>query len=203
MRYITTCIAAVILTTFAASTAASAQQPVAARSHTQGINLGIHANGSSHKFDDSDVTESGSGLGLRLGWGFSNTFMLYAQADAASIGSADGNGDYALAHVDLGARFTFGNAASAWRPYLDIAANGRGAAQTIEGSDVTITGAGIAGGGGVQYFMTRWLGLDVGLKFTSGKYTEATIDDESFDIDDSDRALSTRVNIGLSWYPGG
>ena len=54
----------------------------------------------------------------------------------------------------------------------------------------------------MQYFFTRSLGLDLAVKYTTGRYTRATVDGESFDIDDGGTAMSTRVNFGLSWYPG-
>jgi len=68
------------LTTVVALVLLPAVGSAQAQSETSGLMLGAHLNGSAISADESDDIESGGGLGLSLGWGFTPSFMLYATA---------------------------------------------------------------------------------------------------------------------------
>ena len=76
----------------------------ARRSDPTGFHLAGFLNGSALQVDGEDVTESGPGAGLAVGYGFSRTVTLYLEAAGASVQMADLDDTYALAHVDLGIR---------------------------------------------------------------------------------------------------
>lgn len=165
-----------------------------ARSNTRGLHLGASLNGSAQQVDGAD-TESGGGIGLRLGYGFSPLVTLYI----ASEGAWFSEHEYALGHGDLGLRFNFASADNKLRPYLDVAASGRAMQDEI----YQISGFGGTLGGGLQYFLSTPLALDLGLKWTFGSYTTVKERDSgtSVSADDGIDASSARFNIGLSWYP--
>ncbi len=54
------------------------------RSNTKGFMVGAHLNGSSLAYEGDDA-ESGGGLGIVLGYGFSPKWQLTFQVDAANI----------------------------------------------------------------------------------------------------------------------
>lgn len=175
-------------------------QALGYRSSTQGFFLNGHLNGSSWTLDDLDVdTESGGGIGIGLGYGLTELISLYAQLDAAAI-NPDGGDTYALAHFDLGAQFTFLSTDTPWRPYLDVALAGRAAEWESILGDIETSGGGISVGGGVKYFISLPVALDLGLKWTVGELSDFTIGGYSQEIEAD--ATSARFTIGISWYPG-
>jgi opacity protein-like surface antigen len=185
----------------AAAGAAHAQSaaPAADNSKIHGFMVGVHLNGSAIQPDGGD-TESGGGLGLRLGYGVSNHVTLYAEGDGASVDYANTPGSYTLAHVGLGVRGTFRGARAKLRPFVEGALMGVGAADTEDGSDVLISGGGLQVGGGLEYFFSRHVALDMGLTFGPGSFNKATVDGETSDIDKLN-FTSSRFNLGVSFHP--
>ena len=66
--------------------------------------------------------------------------------------------------------------------------------------EVTISGAGLSLGGGVDIYFSETFGLDVQLLWTGGTFTTVTVDNVSVSGLDFE-ATSTRFNIGISWWP--
>jgi len=175
---------------------AQSSDPEFVRSNTSGLMLGLAVNGSAISGDDySSETESGAGLDLELGWGFTPQFALVADFSGASI-SSDEIGDYGLGHFDLAARYSFAKSSRALIPYLEAGVTGRAVSQ----DDATLSGTGFSFGGGAQYFLAPSWSLGASLKWTAGKFTKAEVGGET--IDDLDiKATSARFRMGLSWYP--
>lgn len=183
------------------------QSAPAGRSNTAGFMAGLHLNGSALAYEGGS-TESGGGLGLVLGYGFSPKLQLYLNVDAANVDIADSDigGSYTLGHGDLGLRYSFANPARAWVPYLTAAFTSRIASADIDNNLLSTTEVSISGpagtvGGGLQYFFSERLALDVGLLFSAGKFNTVKIGSISVDVDDADNSNSTRFNIGLKFYP--
>ncbi len=178
------------------------------RSNTKGFMVGAHLNGSSLAYEGDDA-ESGGGLGIVLGYGFSPKWQLTFQVDAANIdldARNAGAGSYTLSHGDLGVRYTFANTARAWVPYLSAAVSSRIASASIDqtlvtSSDVTLSGPAVSLGGGVQYFFSQKVALDIGLLFSGGKFDNVKVGSLSVDLDNAENSNSTRFNIGLTFYP--
>ena len=169
----------------------------AARSHTGKLFLQAHLNGTGLSVEESDA-ESGNGFGLKVGYGFSPLFTLYAGFDAASM-DATGGGEYAYGLFDLGGQFNFRSGAHALVPYLDVALSGQAAILDVAGDDLTFSGAGISFGGGLKYFVSPALALDGSLTVTRGSFREAEYLGERETVDAT--ANGARFGLGISWYP--
>ena len=198
---------------FASSPSAPARkrvEPPRPRTNTTGLMLGLSFDASSIRSDDlNSSTESGPGLAGTLGWGFTKNFAMVIDASAARISSLDG--DFDLAHVDVGGRWHFVNR-SAFVPFVEVGYGGRaavkqdailsdGAGNTYTG-DLSIMGGGISAGGGFEYFATSGLALGGSFKWTSGQFTQVKFDKVTVDGLKLD-ATSARFNMGFTWYPMG
>ncbi|HEU0015192.1 MAG TPA: outer membrane beta-barrel protein [Longimicrobium sp.] len=181
-------------------------------SKNSGFIANLHLNGSSITLTgDDNETEAGGGLGFLLGYGVNETITIFFNFDAAQAEYADeeddvgGDGNFTLAHGDLGVRVNFGSTASKARPFLTAAFTGIVEADDGEvgGEEVEaqVTGGGLTVGGGVQYFFSRRFALDAGVSLTSGSLTTVTIDDEDEDLPVGFGVTSARVQVGVSWHP--
>lgn len=185
---------------------AAAQSTATPVSSHKGFFLGAHLNNSSVSSDDLfEDSENGGGAGIQLGWGFTPRLSLFGEATVARL--SDSEGDAGFSHVDIGVRYAW-TGARKWVPSLEAAFTGRGiASDDVElepgvVGDLRITGAGFTLGGGVQYFFTPKFAVGAQLKWTGGKFDKYEFDGEEVDGLDAD-ATSTRVNIGVTWYPMG
>jgi opacity protein-like surface antigen len=195
----------------AACTIVLAAAPLAAQgttppaSSSKGIILGVHLNGSAITADDlSDDRESGGGLNLQLGYGFTPKIALVLDATAASL-DIDGD-DVGFAHFDVLLRYAFTGPTRRFVPFLEGGFSGRALAQDNAdlgdgtSGDLSLSGGGFTFGGGAQYYIAPKWAIGAGLKWTIGEFSKVTVDDVSVDGLDLD-ATSARFNIGLTWYP--
>lgn len=180
--------------------------PSDVRSHTQKLFLQAHLNGTGLSVDGNDA-ENGSGFGLKVGYGFSPLFTLYAGLDAASMNGAGGV-DYGYGLFDIGGQFNFRSGANALVPYLDVALTGQAAvfedSGTVfgePGAEITFSGAGLTFGGGLKYFVSPVLALDGSLTATVGSFTTVEYDGVSVSDDEGIDANGARFSFGISWYP--
>lgn len=190
------------LTSVLGARAASGQ--ASTKSHTNGFFLGVGLEGASQTVEGEDM-ESGGGLGLNLGYGFNKTFALYANLGGASISSHD-IGDYALAHVDLGARVSFRSGPNQVVPYLIGAVTGRAAKIDFVGlsghsNSANVSGAGFTLGVGLNVFFNRTLALDLNYLYTGGNYDQVKVDNVT--ISGLDLSAKTgRLHAGVTWFVG-
>lgn len=176
-----------------AQSAVAAPSGANVRSNVHGFELGLHLNGSA--IQSGGTTESGGGAGFRLGYGVSNHLSIFGEGDAANVNYSDGDGSYALAHAGLGLRGSFGSTGSALRPYVEGALMGVAA---VDG-DVTISGAGVQLGGGLEYFVSPHVALDAGLMAGPGALTKATVGGETQDFTRTN-FTSSRFNLGVVFH---
>jgi hypothetical protein len=151
-------------------------------------------------YEGDDVTESGAGAGLALGWGVNRTVTLFLEGSGASVDMADFNDSYALVHFDLGVRLNMRGPQAKALPYVALAYSGRSAGLDLGGDLFTITGAGPSFGGGVAVFFNPAVALDIGLRWTTGSFTEAEYRGAKESVDLS--ATSARFNLGVAWWAG-
>jgi opacity protein-like surface antigen len=172
-------------------------------SKTSGITLGVYLNGSSVKAEDQNESESGGGLSVRLGYGFSENLQLYAAGTGANIEYADADDTYGMGHFDLGARYMFGSGLNSARPYLNAAFSGRAASFDFGTETADLRGTGFTVGGGLEYFVNPSLAFEGGLDLTFGEFSEGRVGSGSWqDLGaESFRATSGRFNLGLAWHP--
>ncbi len=184
------------------------ETPRLRRTNTSGLMLGLSFDASSIRSDDlNSSTESGPGAAGTLGWGFTKNFALVIDASAARISSLDG--DFDLAHVDVGGRWHFVNR-SALVPFVEVGYAGRAArkqdallyddAGNTYTGELAIMGGGVSAGGGLEYFATPGLALGGSFKWTSGQFTRVRFDNVTIDGLQLD-ATSARFNLGFTWYP--
>ena len=191
----------VLSTLFATAVHAQVAAPEA-RSDVGGIVLAAALNGAAIDAEESDEVESGGGLSLRLGYGISENIVLYAELQGANVESADIDDTYTLTHVDLGGRYHFGGAASALRPFVGAAVTGRGASFDLGDETLDIRGPALTLGGGLEYFLSRTVALEAGLKFSFGEFNEGRIGDGDWeDLDEEVSATTSRLNLGIAWHP--
>ncbi|MCC6242519.1 MAG: outer membrane beta-barrel protein [Gemmatimonadaceae bacterium] len=179
-------------------------------STTRGLSLGIHLQGTSLKIEDENETNSGGGLGIRVGYGFNRIVTGFihldgAQIDVPSAGTVQGQ--WNLAHAELGARFHFANSNRRLVPYLEGSAGARVVTvsdATVPGSsdaeDISFNGGAVTFGAGLSTFFKKRAAFDVSLKWTGGTFSEVDLGSvavRNLDID----ASSFRFGIGLIFWP--
>jgi hypothetical protein len=202
-RSVLTFLASAALATLLGAEPACAQQ-----STTRGFNLGAHLGGSSLKVEDGDTRDDGAGGGIHVGYGFNRVIMLFLQIDGAGFMLDEGTiqGEWTMAHVDLGARFHFASSLRRWVPYLQGSLTGRGVAvqdpvvENDEVEEVGFAGGGFSGGGGLLFYLKETLALEAQLMVTGGEFNEFKINNvtvSGLEID----ATSSRFNLGVSWWP--
>ena len=175
------------------------------RSNTTGLFLNAHLNGTAISYDNDNLFEEGShsggGGGIQIGYGFTPLITIYLGLNGSSMSTDDIEDAYTLAHVDLGSQFNFMSGRSAAVPYGNIAFTFRQATLDFgNNAEVDFNGGGITLGGGLKYFLSEKIALDVSLLGTFGKFTEIDFGGAAFDIDEVD-ATSVRLGLGLSFFP--
>ena len=170
---------------------------------TRGLHLGAAVNATSIKLDETafsdDERENGYGANLYLGYNFTRNLGLLVSLTAANINDSDTE-DFSVAHVDLAGRVSFPGR-SALVPYLELSVAGVGAEYLASGGEVELEGGGVGFGGGLNYFFTRRAALDLGFRYTVGEFGTAKIADREVDSGDGVGFNTTRLNLGLAFYP--
>lgn len=180
-----------------------------AKSNTTKLFLGAELTGGSISSDEfGDDSESGAGLSLRIGYGFTSLFSIFLEGSGVNI-SADGE-TWVLGHGDLGARFHFSNERRSWAPFVEAAFTTRtgtredfaltGPGGQVQRGKLEISGGAFTVGGGVLFFFGPKLALSTALKVSSGEFDTVTFNNVSVSGLEVD-ATSARVNVGLSWFP--
>ena len=196
---------AAILAVFAAGVAAPSAH--AQHSTTRGWTVGAHVQGASLSVDDADP-DGGGGFGLRAGYGVNRRFAPYVEIDAIvfDVANPEFGGYWSMAHVDLGLRYSFANSLRRWVPFLEGAVGARGVKvddATVDGDnvgDINFSGGSFSLGGGVGYYVTQKVALEALIKFTGGRFEDRNIGNVT--IHDLDiEATSTRIKIGVAWWP--
>lgn len=177
-------------------------------STTRGWSFGLYLQGASLSVEGGDPGGGGGG-GLRVGYGINRTVTLFVRGDASQTDVEDASieGQWALAHGEIGARFHFANSLRRVVPFLEVAAGGRAVtvdAARVEGEDqdesVTFNGGALSLGGGLGVHFSQSWALDLGLAWTTGEFTEIEVGPVSVGGLDLD-AKSFRFNLGMVWWP--
>lgn len=196
---------AVVLAAFAAGMAVS---PAAAqRSTTRGFTVGAHLQGASLEVEDDDPA-GGGGAGLRVGYGFNRNFAGYIEADGIrfDVENTDFGGEWTMAHVDLGLRYSFANSLRRWVPFLEAAIGARAVRledATVDGDSVgqlNFSGGALSLGGGVGFFVSEKLAIETLVKFSGGTFEQVDVGNVSVNNLDIE-ASSFRFKVGLAWWP--
>ena len=204
----------ITLTALLASSLAAQQQagspapmPASLKSFTSKFFVTGALNGAAISLEGSNTSENGQGGSLGLGYGFTPKFAGYIEGSGARMSSDDGN--YTLAHFDIGARYHFANMARAWIPFVDAAFSGRTVQQNdyqmctpgCTTDDLSMTGTGFSLGGGVMWYASRKVAISANLHWTNGEFNEVKYGNVTVTGLNQD-ATSTRFGLGMVWFPG-
>jgi hypothetical protein len=170
---------------------------------TRGLHLGAAVNATSIKLDETafsdDERENGYGADVYIGYNFTRNLGLTFGITAANINDRDTN-DFSVAHADIAGRFSFPGR-SAFVPYLELSLTGVGTQYEVAGEKVELRGGGIGLGGGFNYFFGRRTAFDAAFRFTTGEFDDGEIDDRDIDVGDGVGFNTTRLKLGLAFYP--
>ena len=169
----------------------------------RGLHLGAAINATSIKLDETafsdDERENGYGADLYAGYNFTRNLGVTLGITGANINDS-GTNDFSVAHIDLGGRLSFPGS-SPFVPYLELSLAGVGASYKAAGEEVELKGTGIGLGGGFNYFVSRKLAFDASFRYTMGEFDDGEIDDRDIDTGDGVGFNTTRLKIGLAFYP--
>lgn len=198
---------AFLMLAVASSTTPAQTQEKSLRSNTTGLLVGLFPSGNSIDSDGLDDTNTGRGFSGQLGWGFTPMFTIFIGLSGAQM--ADDPEDVFLVHLDLLGRFNFRSGEHAFVPFLEVGKSARAVGQedaiievagASQRGDVVMSGSTFTVGAGFHYFVVPTLALGANLQISAGKFSTVEIDEvevEGLEFD----ATSSRLNLGLTWYP--
>lgn len=214
MSRIATAFAAAALVAGSATGAAAQSVDGPARGFQVGL-YGVAAPGVTVKGQDIEgefETKFGAGAGLQLGYGFTPRWMAFVGADLAKQDSGvEGlEGNFGLAHLELGARYNLA-AAGKTIPYLLATIGGRSLGAEVESedgttSDVTLSGTSFGVGAGLEHFFSPKMAFGADARIGFGKFGKFKSEGDGADLDEDievDNSMTSRIRFGISWYPGG
>lgn len=176
---------AILASAFSAASAAAQEAqpaPPAAQSDLRGFMLGVNVNGGVVGSRYGTERRTGSaGFGVTLGYGLNDRVTLFTRGDYA----------YRASYLDVGARYSFGEASGALRPYVEGALSAVG---SLRGG-ARVGGAALTGGAGLEYFVTPNLALDAGMKYSRGEWAP------DVELGGGRQYASSRLNLGVRWRP--
>jgi len=184
--------------------AAVGAQAVKDASVTEGVYLSARTGGVGIAFKGG-AEGTGSGFGLRAGYGVSERFTVYLGAGGASISEGDGferlpaGESYGLLLLDAGARFHF-QRESRWVPFLEAEVNIIGLwFDDVDDAEVTYGGLSASLGGGTMYFLSPTIAVEGAASFTAGSLMERDIGGSTGEVDIG--LASVRLHLGVTLYP--
>ena len=187
--------------TYAQESSRMVVQSAVERSRSTGFYFGLGLEGDGILANESGSTsESGGGLGLVLGYGFSRRFSLYGELSGATMESADGSGTYALAHADLGTRVHFRAGAGTVVPFLQVGLSGRAVAANLGDYNASGRGGGVSAGGGLNVHISPSAAFSGAVTWTSGNFDRWQAGNWTYS-GYSIGATSARLHLGMVWFP--
>jgi hypothetical protein len=163
------------------------------------VGLGLEGNGVTTNQSGGSTTESGSGGGLVLGYGFNDRWSLYGDVSSAII-NASGGGTYDIAHLDVGARVHFRTGPNTVVPFLQFGLAGRGVSANVNGSTVTGNGGGVSLGGGLNAHFSPRVAFSGAVTWTVGSFDNFAVDGQNVAAG-SVSVTSARLHLGVVWFP--
>ncbi|MEQ1730231.1 MAG: outer membrane beta-barrel protein, partial [Vicinamibacterales bacterium] len=186
---------------------ASGQNAGTRKSATDRFWLGVGLEGNGILANDAlnSGTDSGAGLGISLGYGFTPRWSIYSVLSGASMTASDFSGTYALGHFDLGTRVHFRGVSDRVRPFVQAGLSGRAVTQDFyvgsRAYKVEAGGAGVSFGGGLNAHFRPALAFSGALTWSTGNFSIYKLNGVEVPVD-SLGATSARVHLGLVWFPG-
>jgi len=160
--------------------------------------------------DGEFKTGFGPGGGIMAGYGFNRTFSVFASADIAKQSSAmpDVQGNFGLAHLEIGARANLPYGDGANVPYVmaSLGHRGLGARLTddFDGtSDFKMSGTMFGLGGGIEHVLSPTVAMDGGLEIGFGRFSHLYDSGDGGDQGaiNVNGSTSIRLRFGVTWRP--
>lgn len=193
-----------VLTAFWLPTLSNAQT-IRQRSSTEGFSFGIQAHAlgwSSEYFQYLDQNAgSGYGLGVRLGYGFTQRLEGFAQYDYTIMGINNVDAEaFHFSHLTGGVRFNFSATTHTLRPFAEVGYTYRVGeiTQVINGNrydNILFKGGAAHIGGGLNYALSLPLMLTLNGSFQAG--SKSKIDVNRLDTGDKADIGTFRISIGV------
>jgi hypothetical protein len=188
---------------------ASAQQ-----SATEGWVFGFDLGGAVVAVGNAPSDRAGL-VGARVGYGLNRILTLYVSAyesdiDIREVAAFD---TATFGHSDVGARLHLANGRRRWVPYGDFALTFWAATDVLKNGQRTTTdfqgrAGSFSAGGGVAFYMSETLALDVNIKRGKGGFRDVEIGNLIVGTSEQHvhtfvdiAATSTRLTFGVSWWP--
>ncbi len=190
--------------------------PTARASTTTGLALGGALRGTS--FANEDGSNGGGGVQLGLGYGVSQNLSVRVQLGFSGLSDDEADVSYVLGEAAMGGRFSFGSPQSRFVPYAEATGSYQtsstlglgsvfvqlddGTTVLLEDVELDYAGPGVAVGGGLLYFLTPTLALDIGLSAVFSSLTVTVSADDAFggraSSDESDSFTTVHLGAGFS-----
>lgn len=186
----------------------SVGQTLRQRSTTEGLSLGIQGNilsWASDYFQYLDENSgSGSGFGVRVGYGFTQRLEAFGQYDMSYMELEQLDAEsFKISSLTGGLRFNFRATTRPLRPFLELGYARRTGQidQVINGNtydNIQFRGGALHVGGGLNYYVALPLALSLNAAFQGGG--KSGIQVNGFDSSDRADVTTLRVSLGLILY---
>lgn len=175
-----------------------------AESTTEGFYVQGMLSGGTMSFSDFDDVDAGATFSGRLGYGFTRSIGVFAGFEFGEFANNSGfteevhafNSGYVLGSFDLGAQYNF-RAGEQWVPYAELAYT-----RLITGDELsnTFSANGVTLGGGLKYHLTDTWALNGRVQVSP--INVFSLDYNGQELDNQEwGGVSTRVSVGLTWFP--
>lgn len=187
------------------------------RDNTEGFMIGVRATmvpgvsfSGERQFEGTDVEVNwGSGFGVMVGYGYSPHLFFFGSIDETMHESDNAQivGDITLYHFDFGARWMFRPEDVRYVPYVSLAVGGKQlyTRRFIDSGGTarrtTINARAVIPGAGMQVFFSENFAVDGSVGVSFGGFRRISIDGSGRQRFYSDGGVTTRVAVGVNWYP--
>jgi len=191
------------------ATGLSAQTPPASSGDRgpTGLILGVNATGSfvtvdgatidGHTFDGRG-REGGGGMQFTIGYAFTPGIGVLLHGGGVMLNEEQ---ERVLGGVELALRYSFVNAPRSLVPYMEMALGGFALKDGVGNGRSELAGGSLSVAGGFNYFVTRRVALNADFRYNMGMFPTVSVDSRNITDDARMGFSSSRVNVGLNWYP--
>jgi hypothetical protein len=191
----------------AAELSAQTPTPSAEVRGPTGLILGVNATGSfvtvdgatidGHTFD-SRGREGGGGMQLTIGYAFTPRIAVLLHGGAVMLNEEQ---ERTLGGVELALRYSIANSGQSLVPYMEMALGGFALQDGVGNGSSELAGGSLSVAGGFNHFVTRRVALNADFRYNMGMFPTASVDSRKITDDARMGFSSSRVNVGLNWYP--
>lgn len=184
------------------STLAHAQEASTPPPILRGLSIGLHGSATALTLSGETRTELGGGLGIAIGYDFSNNLSIRYFSNTSFMAFPDWD-YYFLTHRELEGRFTIGSGSHSLAPNLALGVSSRATHFERPRPEISRSAEratlGLMTGAGVRYRLRPTIALDWSLRYEFGNLLMSR-GRETVDVIQTP-ATSGRVGFGVSWYP--